>query len=96
MFASLLAASLGSSLGLCGPLIDADRLVGLAMPSGSSPSFGFWVGWMITDWLIIDPFPWVGVGPKGPNGPTGSGCLGGSIGVEEALAIVLPGLLRGS
>jgi len=102
MFASLLAASLGSNLGLCGPLVDADRLVGLAMPSGSSPSFDLGVGWMITDWVIIGPFPLVGMGPKGPNGPrgpigpTGSDCLGGSIGVEEALAIALPGLLRGS
>jgi len=100
MFASLLAASLGSSLGLCGTLIDAVMLVGLAMPSGSSPSSDLGVGWMMTDWVIIGPFPWMCVGPPGPNGPrgpTGSGRLGGSIsGVEEALVIDLAGLLRGS
>lgn len=103
MFASLLAASLGSNLGLCGGLIDAAKLVGLAMPSGSSPSFSFGVGWTMKDWVIIAPLDRVGVGPKGPNGPRGpieptdSGCLGGSmIGVEEALAIPLPGLLSGS
>ena len=100
MFASLLAASLGSSLGLCGALIDAVMLVGLAIPSGSSPSSSLGVGWMMTDWVIIGPFPCMCVGPPGPNGPRGpieSGCLGGSIiGVEEALTTDLVGLLRGS
>ena len=75
-------------------------LVGLAMPSGSSPSSGFEVGWTITDWVIVAPFERGGAGPSGPSGPIGpdgSGCLGGSmIGVEEALVIPFPGLLRGS
>ena len=103
MFASLLAASLGSNLGLCGDLVDAARLVGLAVPSGSSPSSGLRVGWTMTDWDIIAPLDRMDVGPKGPNGPrgpigpTGSGFFGGSmIGVEEALEITLPGLLSGS
>jgi hypothetical protein len=72
MFASLLAASLGSSLGLCGALIDAVMLVGLAMPSGSSPSSCLGVGWTMTDWVIIEPFPWICVGPPGdPMGREG-------------------------
>ena len=103
MFANLLAASLGSNLGLCGGFVDAAKLVGLAIPSGSSPSSRFEVGWTMADWVIIAPLGRVCVVPKGPNGPrgpigpTGSGCLGGSIiGVEEALAIPLPGLLSGS
>lgn len=103
MFASLLAASLGSNLGLWGGLIDAAMSIGLAVPSGSSPLSCFWVGWTIADWVIAAPFERISVGPRGPNGPrgpigpTGSGCLSGSmIGVEEALEIPLPGLLRGS
>lgn len=103
MFASLLAASLGSNLGRCGSLIDAAISVGLAMPSGSSPSLGFGEGWTINDWVIVGPLPCMGAGPRGPNGPrgprgpVGAGCLGGSIiGVEDALAITLTGLLRGS
>ena len=101
MFASLLAASLGSSLGLCGNLTDAVIFVGLVIPRGSSPSSGVEVGRTMTDWVMIAPLERVGPGgpngPRGPIGPTGSGCLDGSmIGVEEALVMPFPGLLRGS
>ena len=40
MFASLLAASLASSLGRVGVRIVADMYAGRVMPNGSNPSFG--------------------------------------------------------